>query len=481
MPSATNTPLLIQPPGPVSNRPPLIQAAKAACARRPALDNAACTGAVAAYVWGYPLVEMSATRDRIACVTGINKLISVRKLAGPTSTSVVAPNDDTLYSTAWLDLRSGPELLTVPAISDRYYSFQLLDMYTNTFANIGVLTDHGRGGRYAIAGPGWNGKLPSGTTRIDAPTPDVWLLGRTELIGPSDLAAVEAIQQRYVLRPLTGAGSGTIAGPSTFRCPAPTTSFFDQLAAAKAADPPPSYDVPVLRIMAAAGIRAGALPSATTDPAVQQADAAGLVIGPGLIDAAASSANKAVHGGWTRTRVTGTFGTDYLTRALVAKYGLGEQVSSQAIYFSATQDADGGQLSGSQEYEVRFPKGELPPTGPDGFWSITMYNASDFLVANPIDRYSVGSHMTRLVRGADGSVTVVLSTTSPSSPTVNWLPAPTGLFRISLRVDAPATAVSDGSWVPPSVQPLSSRADQRPTVGPLASSDVDTARSPLSG
>jgi hypothetical protein len=398
---------------------------------------------------------MSRTRDSIACVTGINKLINARKLAGPTSTSVVAPNNDTLYSIAWLGLRSGPELLTVPAVSDRYYNFQLLDMYTNTFADIGVLTDRGRTGRYAIVGPGWHGILPSGVTRIDAPTPDVWLLGRTEVKGPTDLAAVAAIQQRYVLDPLTGSGSGTSAGPSTFRCPAPTTSFFDQLAAAMVADPPPSYDASVVRIMAAAGIHASATPSAMTGPAVQQADAAGLEIGQGLIDAAASSANKASHGGWTRGNVAGTFGTDYLTRALVAQKGLGEQVSSQAIYFSATHDADGSRLSGRQEFEVRFSKGELPRIGPEGFWSVTMYNTSDFLVANPIDRYSVGSHMTQLVRGTDGSVTIVLSATRPASPSVNWLPAPTGLFRIALRVYAPATVVSDG-WAPPPVRLLSS-------------------------
>jgi hypothetical protein len=124
------------------------------------------------------------------------------------------------------------------------------------------------------------------------------------------------------------------------------------------------------------------------------------------------------------------------------------------MYFSAARDADGSPLSGSHEYEVRFSKRELPPKGPDGFWSITMYNTSDFLVANPIDRYSVGSHSTRLVRGAGGSVTIVLSATRPLSPKVNWLPAPGGPFRISLRVYAPATTVRDGRWVPPSIEPL---------------------------
>ena len=453
-PSAPSAPPIIQPLGPIKTHPALLQVAKAACARQPALDQAACTGAAAAYVWGYPLVVMSATRDRIACLTGINALFNAKKLAGPTSTSVVAPNDDTLYSLAWLDLRSGPEILSVPAVLGRYYNFQLLDMYTNTFADIGVLTDHGRSGRYAIVGPGWHGVVPSGVTQIHAPTADVWLLGRTEVNGASDLAAVGAIQQRYVLTALTGAGSGTTAGPSTFHCPAPTTSFLDQLTAAMAADSPPNSDAATLRVMAAAGIGPGASPSTTTAPAVQQADAAGLEIGSGLVDAAASTANKSLPGGWTRGTVAGTFGTDYLTRALVAKYGLAEQVPSQAIYFSAAQDADRSPLSGSHEYEVRFSKGELPPKGPDGFWSITMYNSSDFLVANPIDRYSVGSHLTRLVRGPGGSVTIILSASKPSSLLLNWLPAPAGPFRISLRVYAPATTVRDGRWAPPPIEPL---------------------------
>ncbi|MGH9029347.1 MAG: DUF1254 domain-containing protein, partial [Acidimicrobiales bacterium] len=155
--------------------------------------------------------------------------------------------------------RKGPEVLTVPAVTGRYFNFQLLDMYTNTFADLGVLTDHGHGGRYAIVGPGWHGTLPSGVARVEAPTPDVWLLGRTEVNGPNDLAATIAIQHHYVLTALTNAGSGTTGDPSTLTCttPSPAPTFFDEVSADMAADPPLSTDGPLVRAMATAGIGPG--------------------------------------------------------------------------------------------------------------------------------------------------------------------------------------------------------------------------------
>jgi hypothetical protein len=79
---------------------------------------------------------------------------------------VVDPNDDTLYSFAFLDLRGEPELLHVPPVRGRYVDFQLLDMYTNTIADVGVLTGGGHGGTYAMVGPGWHGIIPPGVVRI---------------------------------------------------------------------------------------------------------------------------------------------------------------------------------------------------------------------------------------------------------------------------------------------------------------------------
>ncbi len=221
---------------------------------------------------------MSTTRDRLACLIGINKLYNATKLAGPSSTAVVAPNDDTVYSTAFLDLRAAPEVLTVPAVMGRYVNFQLLDMYTNTFADVGVLTDGCRVGRYAIVGPGWHGTIPSGIRRVDSPTPDVWVLGRSQVSEPADLPKVTALQRKYSLAPLEGHGSGTTGGKSTLSCDSPTPAsggiaILDEISADMAADPPLAQDGPVVKAMAVAGIGPGLHPvesanTATTHHAI---------------------------------------------------------------------------------------------------------------------------------------------------------------------------------------------------------------------
>ena len=150
----------IEPPGPVSAHPALLDEADAACRGAGASDITLCAGTVDAEVWGLPLVIMSQLRNRLACLLRVNVLENATRLAGPDSTSVADPNDDTLYSTAFLDLRAGPQLLSVPSMSGRYVDFQLLDMYTNTIADVGVLTGGGHGDTYAFVGPGWHGTIP---------------------------------------------------------------------------------------------------------------------------------------------------------------------------------------------------------------------------------------------------------------------------------------------------------------------------------
>jgi Protein of unknown function (DUF1254) len=173
---------------------------------------------------------MSHLRDHLACLVRVNVLDNTVRLAGPNSTSVADPNDGTLYSTAFLDLRAGPQLLRVPPVSGRYVDFQLLDIYTDTIADVGVLTDGGHGCSYAFVGPGWHGTIPEGVVRIDVPTPDAWLLGRTQVKGPADLLAAVELEAQYSLTALSGHGSGTIGGPSTLACPAPTLPSSTSLA-----------------------------------------------------------------------------------------------------------------------------------------------------------------------------------------------------------------------------------------------------------
>jgi hypothetical protein len=190
---------LIQPPGPISARPVLLDEARAACRRAGASDIPLCAGTIDAEVWGLPLVTVSQLRDTLACSIKVNVLDSATTLASPDSTAVTYPNDDTLYSFAFLDLRAGPQLLSLPSMSGRYSDFQLLDMYTNTIADIGVLTDGGHAGTYAFVGPGWHGTIPKGDVRIDVPTPDAWLLGRTQVKGSADLTAAVELEAQYSL------------------------------------------------------------------------------------------------------------------------------------------------------------------------------------------------------------------------------------------------------------------------------------------
>jgi len=451
---------LIQPPGPISARPALLDQSRATCRRAGASDIALCAGTIDAEVWGLPLVMVSQLRDTIACSIKVNVLYSATTLSGPDSTAVPYPNDDTLTSTAFLDLRAGPQLLRVPPVRGRYVNFQLLDMYTNTIADIGVLTGAGHGGSYAFVGPGWHGTLPEGDVRIDVPTPDAWLLGRTQVKGPADLTAVVDLEAQDSLTALPGHGSGTIGGPSTLACPAPalpastSLAFLDDVEQEMAADPPLAADGPVVRAMAAAGLGPGRRP-VTARPSNAARYRTALRLGARLL-AGGIGGSAAIWTGYGQAAV-GSYGTDYLERALVAKDTLGTQVPAQAVYLGASRARSGTTttvLTGTRSYEIRFPAGDLPPHGADGFWSITLYNAAGYFVVNPINRYSVGNGTPGLVQGAGGSLTIVVSATRPAEAGVNWLPAPAGAFSLVLRVYDPAASVLDGSWSPPAIQAI---------------------------
>ena len=454
---------LIEPPGPVSAHPALLDEAGAACRRAGASDITLCAGTVDAEVWGLPLVITSNLRDLLACLLRVNVLDNATRLAGPDSTLVADPNDDTLYSTAFLDLRAGPQLLSVPSMRGRYVDFQLLDMYTNTIADVGVLTGGGHGGTYAFVGPGWHGTIPKGVVRIDVPTPDAWLLGRTQVKGPADLLAAVELEAQYSLTALSGHGSGTIGGPSTLACPAPdlpsstSLGFLGDLEKDMAADPPTAADGPVVQAMAAAGIGPGRTPGAASSSNEAEYLKA-LRLGASLLAGTAGEGSTTIWTGYTRGAVVGSYGTDYLERARLAEETLGTQVPAQAVYFSASSARSGTTttaLAGTRSYEIRFPAGDLPPHGSDGFWSITLYNAAGALVANPIDRYSIGNETPGLVRGANASLAIVVSASRPSETDVNWLPAPKDAFSLVLRVYDPTPQVLDGSWSPPVIRAIS--------------------------
>jgi hypothetical protein len=441
--------------------PPLISAAARACradsTTNPDADQA-CVGATIAYVWGFPLVTLMRLRRRLACVTATNQLLHARTLATPSSRTVVAPNNDTLYSTTFLDLRAHPVELDLPPVRGRYANFQLMDAYTNTFADIGTLTTGAHGGRYAIIAPTWKGQLPTGLTRVVAPTPDVWLLGRTEVRGQKDLTAVHALQDRYRVTALTSTtGRSVPDAPAVPATCTPTTppvaatglALFDEISRDMAADPPPATDGTTVAAMAAAGIGPGRRPSATTDAQVHAGYERALRLGPQLVQGADNQI--ATSTGWHYGKVVGTYGTDFEARAAVAQSGLGANLPTQAVYFNISTILATG-AAGTTTWVLHFAPGQLPPVTADGFWSVTMYDPRRFLVPNPIDRYSIGDRTPGVVYGTDGSLDIYVSVSAPRGHAANWLPAPDGQFSLSLRLYAPEPG-AETTWEPPTGRP----------------------------
>ena len=436
-----------------------------------AQEAQAFTLAVQAYIYGYPLVEMERTK-RLS--TGVsepdrkgraptNMFGHFADLADAAARDVVTPNNDTIYSIAWLDLSDQPVILHVPDMKGRYYVFQLLDAYTNNFENIARRKYGTNEADYAIVGPGWSGTLPAGAKRIDSPTDTVWVIGRTLVSGPEDLATVHALQRQYALAPLSayGARAASVgAGSVETRWTADAAAlaslsqtpegiaFFQMLGDALRENPPQEYDAALVAQFEQIGLSPehGFQCDELTPAAL-----AGLLraspVAQQLIDEKVKTLGESING-WLINPDTGRYGYDYLLRAAVAKKGLGALVPEEAIYPIADVDGDGKQLTGTHRYVLHFDKGQMPPV--DAFWSITMYGSDRFLVDNPIDRYSIGDRTEGLEYGPDGSLDVYIQQEAPKGHESNWLPAPAGDFYVVMRMYEPKQAVLDGSYrVPP--------------------------------
>jgi hypothetical protein len=443
--------------------------------------------AAAAYVYGLAQVSVRGTVKHLPR----NEIVSVNALADPTVKTVVSPNVDTAYTVEWLDLTTGPMVINVPDTGGRFYTFQFLDGFSNAFAYVGSGSTGTHAGAYALVAPGWRGSLPAGVTRIGAPSNTVWLLGRTLVRNNADLPAVKKLQQQYESTPLTAWEGGTRQPsvvlsqyPPTIPRTVPTgAEFIATLNKEMNIDPPPATDECALEAMAPAGVQvahptpeqsllddlsdqAPPLPPIAGDPVANAALGAGTAAGAQLIasaGAALSAASRKSSNGWeVLGDWVGRYATRYLGRAIVARDLLGANTPEQSIYPIAGADVTGRALDGGHRYTIRFAKGKLPPV--NAFWSLTMYDGSDFLYANPIDRYAIGDRTAGLHYAHDGSLTLDLQHDRPADPAqrANWLPAPSGSFHVILRLYQPHAAALDGRWKPAPIDrvgaPLMTRA-----------------------
>lgn len=360
--------------------------------------------------------------------------------------------ETTLYSSAWIDLSNGPYLLTVPDLGSRYFTFQMMDAFSNTFDYVGTRATGRKGGKFLLAGPGWKGRTPPGVSKVFvAPTSMIWIAARFGVSGEGDLAAAHKAQDSIGLVPVDSRPAPTV-NPAFAPLPPPekfsTTQFYTMLGDVLKAYPTPEAAKPLVDSLAAIGLSAknGFDPSKLSPEALAALDA-GAKEGFDAIAAAKLGDNA---NGWDFSMKNGRFGEDYLVRSAIAFRSLAGNAPEEAIYFNADKDSSGAPLDGSKRYAMRFEKGQLPPV--DAFWSLTMYDGKTyFMIDNPLKRYSIGSQTAGLKFAPDGSLTLLVQHKSPGKALeTNWLPAPAGSFDVHLRTYVPKKALLDGSYkLPP--------------------------------
>ena len=333
---------------------------------------------VDAYVYFYPLVTMDVTRQQLTNVEAgkseiggpANRFSNVQTFPTADMRAVVRPNFDTLYSSGWLDLTKGPMVVSAPDTDGRYYLLPMLDMWTDVFASPGWRTTGTEAHNFIVVPPGWKEPIPAEFTRLDAPTPYVWIIGRTKTDGPSDYDAVHKIQAGYKITPLSEWGKTpqpieTKIDPAIdMKTPPklqvdnmPASKYFARAAELLKLHPPHATDEPIIAQMKRIGIEPGkSFEISKLDPAIQDA----LATAPG--DAQKLMAWKVptlarVANGWSmNTDTMGVYGNYYLKRAIVAQAGLGANVPEDAIYPLNLADNTGKPLDGANSYTIHFSK-----------------------------------------------------------------------------------------------------------------------------
>jgi hypothetical protein len=382
----------------------------------------------------------------------------IRQFPSADFRAVVRPNFDTLYSSAWIDLSSGPVKVSAPDTDDRYFMLPMLDMWTDVFANPGKRTTGTAAQEVVLVGPGGAAGVAVPGDAIRAPTSWIWIIGRTQTNGPADYEAVAAVQDGFRIEPL-GASPAWEVDPDADTRTEPLrivdgmsgVEFFTYASGPLAAAPPHPTDHDVLARIAALGVRPGsAFDGGGLDPRQVEELEAGVADAKAAIPAAIGQVGSEANGWRMNTDTMGVYGNFYLKRALVAHVGLGANPAEDAIYPVLVADADGAPTIGDNDYVVHFDADELPPAA--AFWSITMYDAEGFQAANELDRFAIGDR-DPLAFNADGSLDIYIQHANPGPERVaNWLPSPTGPLGITMRLYAPEKPALDGTWVPPAVK-----------------------------
>jgi hypothetical protein len=304
---------------------------------------------------------------------------------------------------------------------------------------------------------------------VRAPTNVVMIVGRVQINGAADAPAVQAVQDQFTLTPLNASAGPAAPVPQPDAAVPEALRWWETFRVELAAFPPPEGDAPLLAIAETLGLTASESPYIDADPELADALIAGAKAGQETIETLAKGGPPPASG-WMSAMHKFDYNTDYFgvgtidapewriddrqrayaTRAAAARAGLFGNHGYEANYEIVYIDADGEQLNGARRYELRLDT--TPPV--DAFWSLTMYNVPKFLlVANPINRYSIGDRTPGLQIAPDGSLTIYLQHDSPGADKeANWLPTPEGDFRPIMRMYQPKPEVLAGEYALPAIR-----------------------------
>ena len=423
-----------------------------------------------AYIYGYPMVQtyltmyaFSIDKNNPQYKGPFNAPLSFARVFTPDDTAFVTPNSDTPYTFLSLDLRAEPIVLTIPPVEkNRYWVFQMMDLYSFNFDYLGTRTSGNNGGTYLVAGPNWKSTVPKGITKVlRTETEFINVVGRTQLFNPADLDNVKKIQAKYKAQPLSaflGKPAPPAAPAINWIPPVPpaqmktSPQFFNVMSFLMQFCPTQASESTLRTRFASIGIGPGkTIDFATLSPEMKAAFQGGMADGQNEIDA-----RRAASGG----NISNFFGTraflhnDYVARATGAQMGIGANSKEEALYPLYEKDSSGQPLDGSKaRYTLRYAKDEFPPV--NAFWSLTMYNLpQQLLVKNSINRYLINSPMLPHMKlDADGGLTIYIQADSPGKDKeANWLPAPNAPFMLAARYYFPKPELINGVWKSPAVE-----------------------------
>ena len=428
--------------------------------------------AVESYTFLYPIVMMEVTRRHISAGDRrteeqkiSNLFIHNHEMASDKWRAVARSNIDTLFSSAWIDLSDGPATVTIPPAGDRYYMFQMLDMWTDTYAVVGSRTIGQKGGIVTLVGPSHTQSHHSTAHDIviHCPTPTTWIIGRSYAQNGPDLQDAIHFVDAVVgtSEHMQGFSKNvTYPGDESRKIPPVTKvrnlsgqEFFEFASQILIREGIRNTDGSIALRLRTLGLIAGhsfdySAQSAQVQSAINDAPR----IFNERIRKTLSNRGPAINGWSTTQGDIGTYGNSYVLRAAVALIGLAANPTIDAVYISALFDTNSEKLEGSRSYVIHFNKDEFPPA--NAFWSLTAYDHEGFMISNPLNRFGIRSR-DEVEYNEDGSLDIYFAPKCPTqAPESNWIPSIAGSVGLQMRLYSPAEAYLNGSWKPPVIKRL---------------------------